>query len=432
MSASVTNIVANPSVLSASVGDRVWLDADGDGSQDIGEPGIANVEVTLKDQLGRPWPRPLTDVNGRYLFSGVTAGHRLLRRGDATRLPSGSRSPSRGYTNNRTTAFDLAGWAELHRRGPGLQARRGDRRPSGTWSGWTPTTTACATRARSASAASPSSSTGTPTATAWCDDGVDTLRGDDDERSRRQLSLHGRDGAGSELHRDRRPRPSRPRRPSTRPTTATFRSYPDVSRRRRLPECRLRLPGHRCHHLHDPGPRLAGRRTATGSSGGEIGIAGVTVELLTRASRSSARPRRPRTARSRSAASPGGGADYTTPQRHGGRPHRLLRHHQLRPGAAARREQPDRQRRPHGGRRLRQLRLPGLARDRRHDLLRHQRQRDPGRGRERDRRRRREPLPGHQRRRGHRRGRAAGGRQRHDGRQRPVPLRRASPTATTS
>ena len=54
ISDSVTNIVVNPSVLSASVGDRVWLDADGDGSQDIGEPGIANVEVTLKDQWGTP------------------------------------------------------------------------------------------------------------------------------------------------------------------------------------------------------------------------------------------------------------------------------------------------------------------------------------------------------------------------------------------
>ena len=70
ISASVTNIVANPSVLSASVGDRVWLDADGDGLQDIGEPGIANVEVTLKDQCGTPVAITDTDVNGRYLLHG--------------------------------------------------------------------------------------------------------------------------------------------------------------------------------------------------------------------------------------------------------------------------------------------------------------------------------------------------------------------------
>ena len=61
----------NPSALSASVGDRVWLDADGDGSDDIGEPGIANVEVTLKDQWGTPVSATVTDVNGRYLFPGV-------------------------------------------------------------------------------------------------------------------------------------------------------------------------------------------------------------------------------------------------------------------------------------------------------------------------------------------------------------------------
>ena len=41
VSASVTNVVANPSVLSATVAGRVWFDVDGDGDQDIGEPGIA-------------------------------------------------------------------------------------------------------------------------------------------------------------------------------------------------------------------------------------------------------------------------------------------------------------------------------------------------------------------------------------------------------
>ena len=112
-------------------------------------------------------------------------------------LPSGlTQIVPAGFTDNRTTAFDLSdgqiyGDADL-----GYRPAGGDRRPSGTWSGWTPTTTACATRARSASAASPSSSTWTPTATAWYDDGVDTLRCDDDHRSRRQLSLHGCDGAG--------------------------------------------------------------------------------------------------------------------------------------------------------------------------------------------------------------------------------------------
>ena len=31
-----------------TVGDRVWLDIDGDGVQDVGEPGIANVTLELE------------------------------------------------------------------------------------------------------------------------------------------------------------------------------------------------------------------------------------------------------------------------------------------------------------------------------------------------------------------------------------------------
>ena len=48
------NIVNNPSAQSATVGDRVWNDSDGDGVVDVGEAGIPNVQVTLKDQFGTP------------------------------------------------------------------------------------------------------------------------------------------------------------------------------------------------------------------------------------------------------------------------------------------------------------------------------------------------------------------------------------------
>ncbi len=74
VNASVTNIVTNPSVQSASVAGRVWLDSDGDAIPDFGEPGIANVEVTLKDQWGTPIATLYTDVGGRYLFPGVEPG----------------------------------------------------------------------------------------------------------------------------------------------------------------------------------------------------------------------------------------------------------------------------------------------------------------------------------------------------------------------
>jgi uncharacterized repeat protein (TIGR01451 family) len=113
LSASVTNIVANPTSLSASVAGRVWLDADHDGVQDVGEPGLANVEVTLKDRFGTPVATAATDLNGRYLFSGVTpvtgvppgTGYYV----EATdRLPSGVTQTFPSPTsNNRTTSFDL-------------------------------------------------------------------------------------------------------------------------------------------------------------------------------------------------------------------------------------------------------------------------------------------------------------------------------------
>ena len=71
--------------LAGSIGDRVWLDTDGDGVQDIGEPGLPNVVVELKDGAGNPIDADpntagvqptlqTTDSNGNYLFTGVPAG----------------------------------------------------------------------------------------------------------------------------------------------------------------------------------------------------------------------------------------------------------------------------------------------------------------------------------------------------------------------
>ena len=58
----------------ASVGDRVWLDSNGDGVQDAGEPGVSNVLVTLYNSVGAPVRSTYTDVNGYYLFTDVTPG----------------------------------------------------------------------------------------------------------------------------------------------------------------------------------------------------------------------------------------------------------------------------------------------------------------------------------------------------------------------
>ncbi|HXK08237.1 MAG TPA: SdrD B-like domain-containing protein [Vicinamibacteria bacterium] len=107
MSASVTNIVTNPSTQTASVAGRVWLDTNANGVQDIGEPGIANVEVTLKDQFGTPVAVGITDVNGRYLFSGVAPGNGYFAEATGG-LPAGtSQTFPVGQSNNRSTTFNL-------------------------------------------------------------------------------------------------------------------------------------------------------------------------------------------------------------------------------------------------------------------------------------------------------------------------------------
>ena len=109
VSASVTNIVTNPSTQTASVAGRVWLDANANGVQDIGESGIANVEVTLKDQFGTPVAVTITDVNGRYLFSGVNPGNGYYAEATGG-LPAGiSQTFPIGLSNNRTTTFNLVG-----------------------------------------------------------------------------------------------------------------------------------------------------------------------------------------------------------------------------------------------------------------------------------------------------------------------------------
>ncbi|MCI5131405.1 MAG: hypothetical protein D3904_07725, partial [Candidatus Electrothrix sp. EH2] len=62
---------------SGSIGDRLWLDLNGDGVQDNDESGLANVTVELRNEYcnaGVDCPTAVTDVNGNYIFPGVGAG----------------------------------------------------------------------------------------------------------------------------------------------------------------------------------------------------------------------------------------------------------------------------------------------------------------------------------------------------------------------
>jgi hypothetical protein len=66
-----------------SIGDRIWNDLDGDGSQDPGENGIPGIEVHLDVDLDgirdAGEPVVLTDASGGYLFAGLTAGSYIVR-----------------------------------------------------------------------------------------------------------------------------------------------------------------------------------------------------------------------------------------------------------------------------------------------------------------------------------------------------------------
>jgi len=53
------------------IGNFVWYDSNGNGIQDSGEPGIAGVPVALS---GSASANTVTDANGAYLFSGLSAG----------------------------------------------------------------------------------------------------------------------------------------------------------------------------------------------------------------------------------------------------------------------------------------------------------------------------------------------------------------------
>ncbi|MBZ0288082.1 MAG: carboxypeptidase regulatory-like domain-containing protein, partial [Anaerolineae bacterium] len=58
-------------VLSATIGDRVWDDANQNGAQDGGELGVSGVTVRLLDSTGTAVLTTTTDASGNYLFDPV-------------------------------------------------------------------------------------------------------------------------------------------------------------------------------------------------------------------------------------------------------------------------------------------------------------------------------------------------------------------------
>jgi len=58
----------------ASLGDKVWLDSNGNGQQDSGEAGVGNVLVKLLDANGAVLSTQSTNANGEYLFTDLAPG----------------------------------------------------------------------------------------------------------------------------------------------------------------------------------------------------------------------------------------------------------------------------------------------------------------------------------------------------------------------
>ncbi len=63
-----------PTTATGRIGSLVWCDADCDGRQDAGEAGIGGVTVQLKNSSGTVIATDVTDGNGVYEFTGLTAG----------------------------------------------------------------------------------------------------------------------------------------------------------------------------------------------------------------------------------------------------------------------------------------------------------------------------------------------------------------------
>ncbi len=90
-----------------SIGDYVWLDADGEGDQDEPSNGIDGVAVTLVDESGNVIGTVLTDENGYYEFTDLPAGEYIVIVGsgpDSTVLTTPandnvSLAPSENYTD---------------------------------------------------------------------------------------------------------------------------------------------------------------------------------------------------------------------------------------------------------------------------------------------------------------------------------------------
>ncbi len=102
-----------PDTATALIGDRVWIDADGDGVEDPGEAGLAGVTINLvgagaDGQLGTGDDLEVgavTDGNGNYAFTGLPADDYFVTV-DVSTLPAGfNTAPTNALETYQLTAL---------------------------------------------------------------------------------------------------------------------------------------------------------------------------------------------------------------------------------------------------------------------------------------------------------------------------------------
>ena len=96
-----------------AVGDFVWIDSNHNGIQDVGEPGVPDVTVTLKTSAGQPVATTTTDNVGHYSFDDLLAGSYQVA---FSTLPTGYTFTSQfapGGTSANNSNADSTGLSDL-------------------------------------------------------------------------------------------------------------------------------------------------------------------------------------------------------------------------------------------------------------------------------------------------------------------------------
>ena len=97
-------LVEAPLPQTATIGDKVWIDADGDGIQDAAESGLPNVTVTLYSADSPFVDQTTSDQNGDYTFENLAPGEFYL---EFTGAPAGFNITTKNAGNDGGIDSDI-------------------------------------------------------------------------------------------------------------------------------------------------------------------------------------------------------------------------------------------------------------------------------------------------------------------------------------